>query len=90
MHEEGGAKRSPYQFFSPVTSTNLRVSPQNFLTFSVNPFSTLMENLKAIPSVSLKLLNLNQEYPSKKLFFFWSDPSKTEVMITSLIGIPKC
>ena len=28
--------------FSPVTSTNVTISPQNFLTFSFNPFATLV------------------------------------------------
>ena len=28
--------------FPPVTSTNVRRSPQKFLTFSFNPFVTLM------------------------------------------------
>ena len=28
--------------FSSVTSTNIRISPQNFLTFSFNPFTTLV------------------------------------------------
>ena len=28
--------------FSPVTSTNLEISPQNFLTFSYSPFATLV------------------------------------------------
>ena len=34
-------KRPPTNF-SPVTSTNVRISPENFLTFSFNPFATLM------------------------------------------------
>ena len=34
--------------------------------------------------VSLKLLNLNEDQPSKK-WFFWSNPYKNEVMITFLI-----
>ena len=38
---EGECKKATYQF-SPVTSTNVGISPQNFLTFSVNPFATLM------------------------------------------------
>ena len=37
----GGAKR-PTTSFSPVTSTNIGLSPQNFLTFSFNPFATLV------------------------------------------------
>ena len=28
--------------FSPVTSTNVRISSQNFLTFSFNPFDRLV------------------------------------------------
>ena len=38
---EGVAKRSPTSFF-PVTSTNVGVSSQNFLTFSFSPFVTLV------------------------------------------------
>ena len=34
--------------FSPVTSTNVGVSPQNFLTFSFNSFATLVLMFKAI------------------------------------------
>ena len=37
----GGAKDSPTSF-SPVTPTNVRISPKNFLTFSFNPFDTLV------------------------------------------------
>ena len=37
-----------------------------------------------MPSTSPKLLSLNQDYPSKK-WFFWSNPYKIEVMVTSLI-----
>ena len=37
----------------------------------------------AIPSVSLKLLNLNQEQPSKELLFL-SNLYKIEIMVTSL------
>ena len=39
---------------------------------------------KTIPRVSPKLLNLNQDHPSKKCFF-WSKHYKIEVMITYLI-----
>ena len=28
--------------FSPITSTNVGISPQNLLTFSFNPFATLV------------------------------------------------
>ena len=39
-----GPKRSPSPptSFSPVTSTNVGIIPQNFLTFSYNPFATLV------------------------------------------------
>ena len=36
-----GAKRSPTNFFY-VTSINVEISLQNFLTFSFNPFATLV------------------------------------------------
>ena len=29
-------------YFSPVTSSNVGVSPQNFLAYSFNPFATLV------------------------------------------------
>ena len=38
----------------------------------------------AIPSASPKLLNLNQDHPSKK-WFFWSNPHKIEISITSVL-----
>ena len=40
--QDGGGQRSPPTSFSPVTSTNVGISPQNFLTFSFNPFATLV------------------------------------------------
>ena len=55
--------------FSNVTSTNVGINPQNFLTFSFNLFAALVWNFKTIPSVIPKLLNLNQDYPSKKVVF---------------------
>ena len=55
--------------FSPVTSTNVGFGPQNFFTFSFNPFSTLVQNFKFAPSASPKFLNLNQDHPSKKAIF---------------------
>ena len=64
----GGAKKAPYQFF-PLTATNVEFGPQNFLTFSFNTFATLVQNFKSVPSASPTLLNLNQDYPSKKAIF---------------------
>ena len=64
---------SPYQFFTC-----------HFYKRSFNPFVTLAQNYKVIPTASPKLLNLNQDHPSKKLVS-WSNPYKIDVMITSLI-----
>ena len=55
--------------FSSANSTNRGIKPQNFLTFSFNPFTTLVYNCKLIPTASPKLLNLNQDHPSKKVGF---------------------
>ena len=85
--QDGRGQKDPPTSFSPVTSTNVEISPQNFLTFNFNRFVTLVLNFNAIPSTSTKLLNLNQDQTSKK-WFFWSYPYKIEVMIimiTSLI-----
>ena len=68
IQDGGGAKKAPYQFF-PLTATNVEFGPQNFLTFSFNTFATLVQNFKSVPSASPKLLNLNQDYPSKKAIF---------------------
>ena len=67
--EREGGKKGPPTSFSPVTSTNVRFGLKNFLTFSFNPFSTLVQNFKFVPSASLKLLNLNQNHSSKKVTF---------------------
>ena len=53
---DGNKKAPPTSFFT-VTSTYVGVNPQNFLTFSFNPFSTLVQNFKFVPSASPKLLN---------------------------------
>ena len=62
-----GGQKSPPTSFSPVTSTNVRFGPQKFPTFSFHPFATLKQNFKSVPSP--KLLNLNQDHPSKKAIF---------------------
>ena len=89
-----GGKKAPPTSFSPVTSTNVGISYQNFLTFSFNLFVKLVQNFKAIPSASPKLLNLNQDHPSKKvvslvksLSYSMSLYYKIEVMITSLVEV---
>ena len=79
-----GAKKASPTSFSPVTSTNVGISPQKFLMFSFNPSATLVQNFKATPSAIPKLLDLNQDHPSEK-YFFWSNPYKIKFKITSLI-----
>ena len=64
-----GGQKGPPTSFSPVTSKNVGFGPQNLLTFSLNPFATLVQNVKFVPSASPKLLNLNQDHPSKKKIF---------------------
>ena len=78
----GGKKSNRYHSFSPIASRNVEISPRSFLTYSFNAPATLMQNLKAMPSASPKLLNLNQDQSAKKVFF-WSNAYKIEVMITS-------
>ena len=80
----GGCKKFNPATFFPVTSTDVRLSQHKFLTFSFNLLATLLQNLKVITSASPQLLNSNQDYPSKK-WFFWSNPYKIKVLITSLI-----
>ena len=38
----GRGQKSPSARFSTATSTNVAISPQNFLTFSFNSFATLV------------------------------------------------
>ena len=78
-----GGKKVPPISFSSVTSANVGISPQSVLTFSFDPFATLVQNFKVEPISSPKLLNLNQDYPSKK-GFYWSNLYKIELMMTSL------
>ena len=39
--QDGGQKAPLSTSFSPVTSTNVGISPQNFPTFSFNPFAAV-------------------------------------------------
>ena len=81
--QNGGGQKSPTCQFFPRDFYKCR-DPLKFLTFSFNLFTTLMWNFKGMAIASPKLLNLNQYHPTKK-WFFWSNPYKIEVMITSLI-----
>ena len=60
--------RMVHHFF-PVTSTNVGISLQNFLTFSLNLFQADVKFQETIPSASPKLFKLNQDRPSKKVVF---------------------
>ena len=65
-----GAKRPPPPtHFFPGTSTNVGISPKNFLTFSFNAFATLEQNFKLVSNASPNLLNLNEDYSLKKTLF---------------------
>ena len=64
IQDGGGAKIPP-----PVTPANARISPKNFLTFSFNPFATLVENFKDIPSASPQIIELEPRLPLKKSGF---------------------
>ena len=37
-----GGKKTPPNNFSPLTSSKVEISLQNFVTFSFNPFATLL------------------------------------------------
>ena len=40
--QDGGRQKVPLTSTSPLTFTNIGISPKNFLTFSFNPFATLV------------------------------------------------
>ena len=65
IDDVGSQKDLPTSFF-PCDFYKHMNEPQNFLTFSFNPFSKLVQNVKAIPHASLKLLNLKQDHPSSE------------------------
>ena len=46
-----------------------KFDPQNFLTFSFNPFATLVQNFQFLPIASPNLFNLNQDHHSEKAIF---------------------
>ena len=50
IQDEGRrVRKAPLSVFSHVTSTNIGISSHNFLTFSLNPFATLVGNFKFEP-----------------------------------------
>ena len=40
--QDGGRQKVPLTSTSPLTFINIGISPKNFLTFSFNPFATLV------------------------------------------------
>ena len=42
IQDRGWRAKRPPTSFCPVTSTNVGIRPQHFLTFSFNPFATLV------------------------------------------------
>ena len=63
----GGLKRPPISL-SPVTFTNVGISPQNLLTFSFNPFATLLFNIKT-HLVPVQIIELEPRPTLKKVVF---------------------
>ena len=57
-----------YVYFNPIQNGEGKKTFA-LLTFSFNPFATLVYNFRFLPSASPKLLNLNQEHISKKAVF---------------------
>ena len=51
----GGREKTPPPV-SSLTSANLRIRLQIFLTFSSKPFTTMLKNFMFVPSASTKLL----------------------------------
>ena len=48
-------QKRPLTSLFPLNSTKVGIGVQNFLTFSFNPFATMVYNFKAIPTASLKV-----------------------------------
>ena len=82
----GGSAIRPPTTSSPVTFAKVGISPKNFWLLISTLLTHLCKISRPYVSASPKLLNLNQEHPSKNVFF-WSNPYKIEIMLTSLIEI---
>ena len=80
----GSGQKGPRYQFSPETSTNVRTSPKTFwllvLTFLPHCCKISSPDLMAV----LNYWTWTKITPEKKQFF-WLNPYKVEVMITSLI-----
>ena len=80
----GGGKKAPYNFFFPVTSTNVGLGPKTFwlLVWTLLPHwcNIASSDLESVPNYWTWTKTTSQ-----KKWFFWSNPYKIEVMITSLL-----
>ena len=83
-----GAKKSsphpPSTSFFPITSTNVGISPKNFLAFSFNPLTHWCK-ISGLYLVAVRNYWTWTKITPQKKQFFWSKQYKIEVMITSLI-----
>ena len=67
-----GRKPPPPYLFLPVTSTNVGISPRNFLTLSFNSFATLVQYFMLIPPYLVPVQNYStwsKNTPQKKRVF---------------------
>ena len=74
IQEGEGVQKGPPTSFSFVTSTNVRISPQNFLTFSFITFDTGVK-FQGYTYCQSQIIGLEPRPPHKKSFF-QSNPYK--------------
>ena len=74
----------PSTSFFPITSTNVGISPKNFLAFSFNPLTHWCK-ISGLYLVPVRNYWTWTKITPQKKQFFWSKQYKIEVMITSLI-----
>ena len=79
-----GGKKVPYQF-SPVTSSNVGINPTTFWFLILTLLPHWRKNLRPY------LVPVPDNWPwiktnPQEKWFFWSNPCKIKVMITSLIA----
>ena len=68
---------------SPVTSLKEKTRPPNFLTFSFEPFTRLLQSFKAIPSISPKL-SWTRPSISPKLSWTRTIPKRLDFLVKFL------
>ena len=80
---EGLGQKGLTNSFSTVTSTNVEITPQKFLTLTLNPSATLVQKVRSY--CQYQIIELELRPPLKKKWFSWSNPYEIEVIITSVI-----